>query len=161
MVAGDISGVDLRSRFLKSVVYICCRFMVCAGSGSHKPLHAADSRKVEEPLAGALTLLEALFDRLGQHVALNLPPVLEAVGNALGDAVDANRLAVDSGVDHSLCEGWSRKPDEPNVEPFNGWLSGLAVNRHPEHFGFCRKDSMELECGCEARQLRRGHADTQ
>lgn len=67
---------------------------------------------MQEPLAGALSLMHTFLDSSHYDLEINLSAVLEAVGDCLCNTENADGFSVDPRVDHALGEGLSGEPNE-------------------------------------------------
>jgi hypothetical protein len=79
----------------------------------------------------------------------DLIAVFEGVGNGLRNAVDSHWHAINSRVDHALCQRISGKADEPKWETLHTGLSRLAIDCHPDHIRVRVHDPMKPECSFE------------
>lgn len=121
--------------------------------GIHQPgelAHMTEFREMEKSLATASFLSNGLAERTGCCGDTDLVSIFETVGNRLGDTVDADGLAIDSHVEHALCQGLAGEPDKAQAQILEGWLSSFAVNRHPGGTSGWWKNAIKVQRGFKA-----------
>jgi hypothetical protein len=69
--------------------------------------------------------------------------VFEAISNRLGDAVNANRNAINSCVDDTLSERIATEANEAQGVTIHNGSSRFAVDRHPDRTSIGRQQAME------------------
>jgi hypothetical protein len=110
-----------------------------------KFFYAPDSRKMQEPFAAAFCLNDPLSQRLHREVYANLSVIFEAIGNRFGHAVNPNRHAINSGINHTLCWCFAREPGEAQLVTHSRGLSRSGMNGHPDDISLGRKNAVEPE----------------
>lgn len=121
------------------------RFLAVSTSHSDKPTHAAYSCEVQQSFAATLFLADALSENVHCDQDPDLVSIFEAVCHSFCNAVYPYWHAINSRVDHALCQRISRESDKAHCHAFHDRLSRLAMNRHPDHVGVRVQNSMKSE----------------
>lgn len=100
---------------------------------------------MREIICGATPLSPALPKSLQGHFKTDFVPVLEAIGNGLGQRIDPHRYPFNLMLLDTFCLWETREANDTKGRIVNAWFTRFPINRHPHLVGRLRPYVVETE----------------